>query len=146
MFPQCFTWYDWCRSYVLPADVTATIPLTGSVGMFGAHNAARGLLVEVCRHTVAAPVALDYCETELADGDILVDVTVTARRPDGTTLVVATVSRARRRPPDRTGDWTLTIDGVRHVEEDRVWPPSLSMQGHMVACLAPRPSATGADR
>ncbi|MCX6466495.1 MAG: hypothetical protein NTW05_23340 [Pseudonocardiales bacterium] len=146
MFPQCFTRYDWCRSYVLPVDVTATIPLVGSVGMYGAHNAARGLLVEICRHTGAAPVALGYRETVLADGDIVIDVTATARRSDGTTLEVATASRARRDPPDCVGDWTLTVDGVRQVEQDRVWPPSPPMQGHMVACLARRPAATDAHR
>lgn len=85
MFPYSFTRHDWCRSYVLPDHVTATIPRTGSVGMLGAHNAARGLLVEICRHTDMAPVGLDYRETVLADGDILIDITVTARRPDGTT-------------------------------------------------------------
>lgn len=146
MFPQCFTRYDWCRSYVLPADVTASIPLTGSVGMYGAHNAARGLLVEICRYTGANPVALDYRETELPDGDIVVDVTATARRTGGTTLVVATASRARRRPPDRVGDWTLTIDGVRQVEQDRVWPPSPPMQGYVVACPALRPTVEGDER
>lgn len=146
MFPQCFTRYDWCRSYVLPAEVTASTPLSGSVGMFGAHNAARGLLVEICRYTGAAPVALDYRGTELSDGDIVVEVTATTRRPDGTTLVVATASRARRRPPDRVGDWTLTIDGLRQVEQDRVWPPSPPMQGHTVACLARCPTVAGDER
>jgi hypothetical protein len=150
MFPQCFTRYDWCRSYVLPADVAATIPLIGNVGMYGAHNAARGLLVEVCRHTGATPVALHYHETVLADGDIegdiVVNVTATARRPNGTTLVVATTSRTRRRPPDHVGDWTLTVDGVHLVEQNRVWPPSPPMQGHMVACLTRRPASKEADR
>ncbi|MHA6783199.1 hypothetical protein ACVGOW_19695 [Pseudonocardia saturnea] len=139
MFPQRFSRNDWCRSYVLPVHVTTTIPLTGSVGMLGAHNAARGLLVEICRHTGAAPVALHYRETVLPDGDITVDITATARHPDATPLVVATTTRARRCPPDRVGDWTLRIDGVHQVEEDRVWPPSPPMQGHMVACLARRP-------
>ncbi|MBW0115667.1 hypothetical protein [Pseudonocardia abyssalis] len=141
MFPQCFTRYDWCRSYVLPAHVLTTIPRTGSVGMLGAHNAARGLLVEICRHADATPVALDYRETVLPDGDIAIAVTATARHADGTPLVVATTARARRCPPDRVGDWTLRIDGVHQVEQDRTWPPSPPMQGHMVARLAQRPPA-----
>lgn len=138
MSPHNFTRYDWCRSYVLPDHVTATIPRTGSVGMPSAHNAARGLLVEICRHTDAAPVGLDYSETVLTDGDILIDITATARRRDGTTFVVGTATRARRRPPDRVGDWTLTIDGVAQAEQDRSRPPSPPMQGHMVACLTRR--------
>lgn len=142
MFPRYFTHHDWSRSYVLPDHVTTTIPHGGSVGMLGAHNAARGLLVEICRHTGSAPVALDYGETVLDGGDIVLDVTVTARRPDGTMLVVATVTRARYRPPDRVGDWALVINGVAQVEQDRVWPPSPPMQGHMVACLAPHRSTT----
>jgi hypothetical protein len=48
---------------------------------------------------------------------------------------------ARRCPPDRVGDWTLRIDGVHQVEQDRTWPPSPPMQGHMVARLAQRPPA-----
>ena len=132
MFPQCFTRYDWSRSYVLPDHVTTTIPRGGSVGMLGAHNAARGLLVEICRHTGAAPVALDYRETPAP---------APPRRPDATMLGVATTTRARRHPPDRVGDWTMTINGRAQVELDRVWPPSPPMQGLMVACLASRPSS-----
>jgi hypothetical protein len=52
---DCFAPHDWSRSYVLPADVEANIPLRGSVGMLGAHNAARGILVETCRRTGARP-------------------------------------------------------------------------------------------
>lgn len=109
MFPQCFTRYDWCRSYLLPDHVATPNPRGGSVGMLGAHNAARGLLVEICRHTGAAPVALDYREAVLPEGDLVVEVTATARHPDGRLLVVVTATRARRRPPDWVGDWTLAI-------------------------------------
>lgn len=136
MFPRCFTPYDWSRSYVLPDHVTTTIPRDGSVWPYGAHNVARGLLVEICRHTGAAPVALDYCETVLKGGDIVLDITATVRQPDATKLVVVTTTRTRRRPPDRVADWTMTINGVAQVEQDRVLPPSPLIQGHMVACLA----------
>jgi len=142
VFPRCFTHHDWSRSYVLPDHVITTIPRTGSVDMLGAHNAARGLLVETCAYTGASPVALDYRETLLtrdgAHADILLEFTATARRPDGTTLSVSTATLVRRYPPDRVGDWTLTTDGVAQVEQDRVIPPSPPMQGYMAACLARR--------
>ena len=74
MSRDCFTPYDWSRSYLLPADVASNIELRGSVGMVGAHNAARGLLVETCRHTGAHPTGLRYAETVLGDGAIIVVV------------------------------------------------------------------------
>ncbi|MHA6781868.1 hypothetical protein ACVGOW_12870 [Pseudonocardia saturnea] len=146
MFPRCFTGHDWCRSYVLPDWVVTAIPRTGSVGMLGAHNAARGLLVEICRHAGAIPVALVYGETDLPDGAIVVGVTANAHHPDRTTVRVTTATRSLRHPPDRVGDWKLTIDGVHQIEQDRAWPPSPPMQGHMVARLtrsAPVPARCG---
>ncbi|MBW0109976.1 hypothetical protein I4I84_14720 [Pseudonocardia sp. KRD-182] len=101
MFPRCFTGHDWCRSYVLPDWVVTAIPRTGSVGMLGAHNAARGLLVEICRHAGAIPVALVYGETDLPDGAIVVGVTANAYHPDRTTVRVTTATRSLRHPPDR---------------------------------------------
>jgi hypothetical protein len=41
--------YDNARSWILPDHVCSNIPLRGSEGMLGAHNAARGLLVEIFR-------------------------------------------------------------------------------------------------
>jgi hypothetical protein len=52
--------YDNARSSILPDHVCSNIPLRGSEGMLGAHNSARGLLVEICRHTGAVPLCLHY--------------------------------------------------------------------------------------
>ncbi|MGH3798130.1 MAG: hypothetical protein ACRDSP_25040 [Pseudonocardiaceae bacterium] len=61
--PDCYSVYDWSRSYLLPDHVVTNIPLRGSDGEPGAYNNARGLLVEVCLATGARPVALHYTET-----------------------------------------------------------------------------------
>jgi hypothetical protein len=66
MSPDCFTTYHWSRSYLLPDHVLSNIPRRGNVGMLGAHNVARGLLVEICRHLPhSIPVALTYRECEV---------------------------------------------------------------------------------
>lgn len=71
---DCFTPYDWSRSYVLPADVEANIPLCGSIGMLGAHYVARGLLVETRRYTRARPTGLRYLVGEGVErNELLVD-------------------------------------------------------------------------
>lgn len=119
MLPQCFTRYDWCRSYVLSTHVRTAIPRTGSVGMLGAHNAARGLLVEFADTPVRPGSYWTTARPRSRIGDVAVEVTATARHPDGAHLVVATTALTRRRPPDRVGDWTLRIDGVHQVEQDR---------------------------
>ena len=67
MSPSCIDPWDWSRSYLLPDHVQTNIPRRGFVGSYGAHNAARGLLVEICRATGAAPVALDFRDAEVRD-------------------------------------------------------------------------------
>ena len=142
MSRDCFTPYDWSRSYLLPADVASNIELRGSVGMVGAHNAARGLLVETCRHTGAHPTGLRYAETVLGDGAIIVvDVTAAAHLPNGEPLCVQTRTRHRRHDDGRNGDWSITVDGVANSEDDRRCPPSPPMQGWIVHRLVRRPTA-----
>ncbi len=135
MGPDCFTPFDWRRSYLLPAGAHANIPLRGSIGMLGAHNAARGLLVETCRHAGARPVGLYYAETVLGDGTIVVDVTAIARLRAGTTFTVHTRTRHHRHGDAQDGDWSISIDDSRHPDEDRRWPPSPPMQGWIVSRL-----------
>lgn len=80
--------------------------------MLGAHNAARGLLVETCRRTGARPTGLHYAETVLGDGAIVVDVTATAHLPTGEPLTALTRTRHRRHDDARDGDWSISVDGV----------------------------------
>ncbi|QJY47922.1 hypothetical protein [Pseudonocardia broussonetiae] len=128
-----FTLYDWSRSYVLPAEVRSNIPLRGSVGMLGAHNTARGLLVETCRHTGAHPTGLHYAETVLGDRAIVVvDITATAHLPTGDPLTVHTRTRHHRHDDARDGDWSISIDDISHPGRDRARPPSPPMQGWIV--------------
>ncbi|MDN5932476.1 MAG: hypothetical protein L0I24_15655 [Pseudonocardia sp.] len=142
MSRDCFTPYDWSRSFLLFADVASNIELRGSVGMFGAHNAARGLLVEICRHTGARPTGLHFVETVLGDGAIIVvDVTATAHLPNGEALCVRTCTRHRRHEDARNGDWSVSVDGVAYPGEDRRRSPSPPMQGWIVHRLVRRPTS-----
>ncbi|MBW0115708.1 hypothetical protein [Pseudonocardia abyssalis] len=137
--PGCFTPYDWSRSYLLRPEVRSNIPLRGSVGMLGAHNVARGLLVETCRHTGAHPTCLHYAETVLGDGAIIVvDVTATAHLPTNEPLTVHTRAQHRRHDDARDGDWSISIDGVVYTGEDRRRPPSPPVQGWIVHRLVRR--------
>ncbi|MGH3904163.1 MAG: hypothetical protein ACRDTE_08240 [Pseudonocardiaceae bacterium] len=78
--PDCYSAYDWSRSYLLPGHVTANIPRRGGEGEPGAYNNARGLLVEICRATGAHPVALHYADTFSSDTG-LTRTTALARAP-----------------------------------------------------------------
>ncbi len=139
---DCFTPYDWSRSYLLPADVASNIPLRGSVGMLGAHNAARGLLIETCRHTGAYPIGLHYAETVLDDDAIIVvDVTATAQLPTGAPLTVHTRTKHRCHNDARDDDWSISVDGVAHPDGNRKRPPSPPMQGWIVHRLVRRPTS-----
>jgi hypothetical protein len=139
---DCFTPYDWSRSYLLHADVHSNIPQRGSIGMLGAHNAARGLLVETCRHTGAHPTALHYTETVPDDGALIViDVTVTVHLLIGEALTVHTRTRHRRHDNAREGDWSISLNGVAYPDEDRRRPPSPPMQGWIVHRLVRRPTS-----
>ncbi|GAA3229231.1 hypothetical protein GCM10017691_21130 [Pseudonocardia petroleophila] len=139
---DCFTPYDWSRSFLLPAHVHSNIALRGDVGMLGAHNVARGLLVETCRHSGAHPAGLHYAETVLDGGAIvIVDVTATAHLPIGELLTVHTSARHRRHGDARDGDWSISVDGVAYPNDDHRCPPSPPMQGWIVHRLARRPTS-----
>lgn len=144
MSRDCFTPYDWSRSFLLPADMASNIPLRGAVGMLGAHNAARGLLVEICRHTGAHPTFLHYAETVLDHGAIIVvDVSATAHLPNGEPLCVKTRTLHRRHDDDaRNGDWSISVDGVAYPGEDRRRSPSPPMQSWIVHRLVRRPTSS----
>ena len=59
--PRCFDYCDWSRSYLLPGGVATNIPRRGPGP--GAHDHARGLLVELVLRLGATPVSLHYSET-----------------------------------------------------------------------------------
>ena len=60
--------WDFNRCYVLPAGVlTNNIPRHRTPGSLGAHEAARGLLVEVCRSTGARPNAVFHTAEEVRE-------------------------------------------------------------------------------
>jgi hypothetical protein len=133
--PRCFTWWDWSRSYLLPDDVATNIARRGAVGQYGSWNAARGLLVEICRCTGAVPSRLHYAEiADPAATDpfgVVVAVTAVAELPDGRPLTVTTCT-APHRSPTRPGWWITVVDEVL-VDEHRRYPPSLPMQAAIVA-------------
>lgn len=110
--------------------------------MLGAHNTARGLLVETCRHTGARPSGLRYAKTVLGAGAlVVVDSTVTKHLPNGEPLTVHTRTRHRRHDDARDGDWSISIDGAAHPGEGRWLPPSPPMQGWIVHRLLRRPTS-----
>jgi hypothetical protein len=121
--------YDNSRSWILPDHVGANIPLRGSVGMLGAHNAARGLLVEICRHTGAFPLGLHYHEVAHRRGWLTV-VTALAWS-NGSFLLVTTRSFSDWR---WAGDdsWRICINGQDLPTEDRSQTPSVPMQAAIV--------------
>ena len=148
MSPSCIEPWDWSRSYLLPDHVQTNIPRRGFLGSYGAHNAGRGLLVEICRATGAAPVALDCTDSEVRDpardeGDqapadlvVLAVVTATARLPAARSeggLVVVTTRRRSHRWDDRDDDWTIALNGTVLDAESRRYPPSPPFQGLIVA-------------
>ena len=125
------------RSYVLRAGVLTNIPRHHTLGGFGAHEVARGLLAEVCRHTGAHPNGLLYSEHDVHEPDrpgpaTVVTVIALAQLPDGAGLCV--VTRYRQHPHiDRDDDWSIQLDEMVLDAESRRYPPSPPDQGGIVA-------------
>ena len=94
--------YDNARSWILPRRVRANIPLRGSHGMLGAHNVARGLLVEICRHTGAVPLCLHYHEAAHRRGTLTI-VTALAWGNDRFLLVTTRTLTDWRKPATTAG-------------------------------------------
>jgi hypothetical protein len=130
--------WDFNRCYVLPAGVlTNNIPPHRTPGSLGAHEAARGLLVEVCRHTGARPNAVFHTAEEVREphtwGTTIVQTIIAlATLRDGTGLCVASRHRQHRHI-DRDDDWTMRLDDVVLHAEARRYPPSPPYQGRLVA-------------
>lgn len=138
--PRWITPYDASRSYVLREEVETNIPRRGHPGSYGAHNWARGHLVELYIFLGGTPLSVHYREL-LARGPhedhtvpehlpVGCEVTARLRTDDGQVLTV--VSRAESAPYGPRGDyWQLTVDGEIPIDDDPrlsgvgTYPPSL---------------------
>jgi hypothetical protein len=160
--PRWITPYDFSRSYVLPEDVETNIPRRGSLGGFGAHDWARGHLVELYQRLGGTPLSLHHRELltrhPLDDPDTTPEhlpvgneVTARLRDPDG--HLVTVVSRGEWAPYGPRGDfWQLTVNDEIPTDADdpalhgvHAYPPSLPFLAHLVALhlrqVAARPLA-----
>ncbi len=134
MPPQArwLTPYDWSRSYLLPDTVVSNIPRRGNLGEFGAWNAARGVLVELCRALDATPISLRYQDLVVprTRHPIGMRVTAHARRRTGRDVIL--VYRRESAPYGRRGDyWSVAINGLIPGEGSGAQPPSLPWLGHL---------------
>lgn len=148
--PRWITPYDASRSYVLPDDVGTNIPSRGYVGSLGAHDWARGHLVELCQRLSGAPVSVHYRElltchphedpdTTPAHLPVGNEVTAVLRDHDG--QLVTVVTRDESAPYGPRGDyWQVTVNGEIPTDADdpalrgvHAYPPSLPFLAHLVA-------------
>ncbi|MCF7547331.1 hypothetical protein [Pseudonocardia sp. WMMC193] len=142
-----FDRFDYMRSYVLPDTVETNIPRDRSrPGGYGAHEYARGLLVETAIRLQARPERLRYSDhewscTERWDicpqprscdaGPIsLCSVTLDLAIPFTTVRVAVSWFRTAH---DHHMGWRLAIDGEPIGEENRTYSPSPRYTGALVA-------------
>ncbi|MFR9802780.1 hypothetical protein ACL02T_10810 [Pseudonocardia sp. RS010] len=138
---------DYMRSYVLPDTVDANIPRDRSrPGGYGAHEYARGLLIETAQQLQARPERLRYSEHQWACTDRwdicrdprgcpagpidLCAVTLDLAVPCSTIRVAVRWFRSAR---DHHQGWRLSIDGQPVPDEDRTHSPSPRYTGALVA-------------
>lgn len=155
---------DFCRSYLLPDDVETNIPRRGCLGGYGAHNWARGHLIELHRRLGGTPLSLHYRELlirpphdpALAGERVLecMGVEATARLRDRSGRELTVVSRAESAPDGPRGDyWQITVNGEIPTGADdpglngvHTYPPSLPFMAGLVdlylARAVERPLAT----
>lgn len=145
--PRWITPYDARRSYLLPGTVETNIGHRGDAAECGAHNWARGHLVELYRVLGGVPLSVHYRELLARHPDdhgagpevLPVGAEVTARLGDDAGQVIEVVSRTECAPYGPRGDyWQLTVDGeVPQHEDPRLsgvhrYPPSLPFLALMV--------------
>ncbi|HET6285734.1 MAG TPA: hypothetical protein VFG15_03150 [Amycolatopsis sp.] len=143
-----FTPYDWSRSYLLPEQVATNIPRRGSLAGYGAHDWARGHLVELLWRLGGAPVSLHYRELltrhpsedpERVPAHLPLggEVTACLRDPEG--LPVTVVTRTESGSYATQGAyWEVTVNGETPADEDprlngrHAYPPSLPFLAFLV--------------
>ena len=120
------TTHDASRCYTLPDTVEANIP---RVGGLGAHDWARGHLVELHQRLGGTPLSVHYRELDVLP--VGIEVTATLRGREGKTVTV--VSRAESHPYGPRGDrWELTVDGIRPPGGSHSRPPTLPYMAFLV--------------
>ncbi|WP_103382123.1 hypothetical protein [Pseudonocardia dioxanivorans] len=147
---NAFDQFDYRRSYMLPTHVVANIPRDRSHPYgYGAHEYARGLLVEAARFLDAHPVGLHYRDHEQACADrpqmcpyiepcpthrcVLAEVDLALTLPAGDRVQVG-VSwwNSWYDASGRHQGWRLAIDGVPVPDEDRTNAPSALYTGALL--------------
>ncbi len=131
-----FTPYDWSRSYLLPESVTCNIPRRRSLDGYGAHNVARGVLVELCRALPATPVSLLYDEpVQRRDWTrTAIRITAHARCADGRDVRVIYRSERNDTEP-RAEFWSIAVNGFIPATGHDVVRPSPPWIGHTAQAL-----------
>lgn len=147
--PRWITPYDASRSYLLPEDVETNIPRRGYLGSYGAHDWARGHLVELLQRLGGVPLSLHYRELltrhphedpELVPGHLPVGIEVTVCLRDGDGWLVTVVSRVEWGPFGPRGDyWQVTVNGEIPTDGDdpglhgvHAYPPTLAFLAFLV--------------
>ncbi|MEU7477061.1 hypothetical protein AB0A63_13825 [Lentzea sp. NPDC042327] len=140
--PRWITPYDACRSYLLPDTVETNIGHRGHGADCGAHNWARGLLVELHRLLGGVPLSTHYSELTTRHPDdhdagpaaLPIGFEVTARLARRNNEVVEVVSRIENAPHGPRGDhWQVTVNGEIPADDDprlhgvHRYPPSLPL-------------------
>ncbi len=148
--PRWITPYDASRSYLLPGDIESNIPRRGYPGSFGAHDWARGHLVELYSRLGGTPLSLYYRELlarhphdnpETTPEHLPVGNEVTARLRDRADRLVTVITRFEYAPDGPRGDyWQVEVNGEipdggdnPALDGKHTHPPSLPFLAHLVA-------------
>ncbi len=143
---RCVDPWDWCVSYLLPSSCVTNIPGRGPG--CGAHDHARGLLVELVRRLDASAVSLHYFERTYpiwGFDDCRTVVTAVVDAPRFGRVRVTTFARYCRR--SGTESWAVFVNGHHLNTEDRRHPPSQRFTAFLVYCAlrARAPAASAPD-
>jgi hypothetical protein len=141
--------YDACRSYLLPDNVKTNIPRRGYPGSYGAHDWARGHLVELHQRLGGTALSLHYRELltrhphddpQRVPNHLPVGNEVTVRLRDHDDQLVTVVTREEWAPYGPRGDqWQATVNGEipGALDEPRLrgvhtYPPTLPYLAFLV--------------
>ena len=127
--PYCFGLEDYQRCYILPPQSETTLLRHYRLGDYGAHEHARGVLVELLIWLEATAVSLGCADSQ--DGDLFV-VTAVVDSPAFGRVHVETRRFSRLYGPVADDSWAISVDGQRLHAEDRRRPPSPRYTGMIV--------------